>query len=62
VLGGLVTSTVLVALVVPALYLVFGGRRTERVDETAFTEEPPKVSIADTHGQPPGETLPENPA
>ncbi|RSM48247.1 AcrB/AcrD/AcrF family protein [Amycolatopsis balhimycina DSM 5908] len=48
VLGGLVTSTVLVALVVPALYLVFAGRRTERVDDTAFTEEPPEASTVDT--------------
>jgi Cu/Ag efflux pump CusA len=36
VLGGLVTSTVLITLVVPALYLVFGARRGEAVTDTAL--------------------------
>ena len=38
VLGGLVTSTVLVLLVVPALYLAFGARRGEAVTDTALAE------------------------
>ncbi|MBE8516255.1 efflux RND transporter permease subunit [Amycolatopsis sp. H6(2020)] len=36
VLGGLVTSTILVALVVPALYLVFGARHGEQVTDSAL--------------------------
>ncbi|MEU5260940.1 efflux RND transporter permease subunit [Amycolatopsis sp. NPDC021455] len=37
VLGGLVTSTVLVAFVVPALYLVFGARRGEPAEAEVST-------------------------
>jgi len=46
VLGGLVTSTVLVAFVVPALYLVFGARRGEPVTDAALAEDN-KVSTVD---------------
>jgi Cu/Ag efflux pump CusA len=46
VLGGLVTSTVLVAFVVPALYLVFGARRGDPVTDTALAEEH-RVSTVD---------------
>ncbi len=43
VLGGLFTSTVLVVLVVPALYLAFGARRGEQVTDTALADEQPTV-------------------